>query len=132
MKNLLLLWLGVLVSLSWNSVAVAQPGTWVELGSAKVDGRVDHDEIWVTALRGDFTAIKLSVEEEGVEFDHVIVHYGNGRNEEVEVRAFIKAGGETRVIDLSGDDRVIRKVDFYFKGNPATKRKGKVILYGRR
>ena len=132
MKHFLLFCLGVLVSLSWNSVAVAQSGTWVELGSAKVDGRVDHDEIWVTALRGDFTAIKLYVEEEGVEFDHVIVHYGNGRNEEVEVREFIKAGGETRAIDLTGDDRVIRKVDFYFKSNPNTKRKGKVILYGRR
>ena len=131
MTKPLLLLFGMLLSFIWTSAAVAQSGTWVELGSAKVDGRVDHDEIWVTALRGDFTAIKLTVVDEGVEFDHVIVHYGNGRNEEVEVREFIKAGGETRVIDLTGDDRVIRKVDFYFKSNPETKRKGKVILYGR-
>jgi hypothetical protein len=132
MKKPLLLFLSLLVAFAWTSQAIAQSNDWVELGSAKVEGRVDHDEIWVTALRGDFTAIKLRVEDEGIEFDHVIVHYGNGRNEELEVRDFIKAGGETRAIDLSGNDRVIRKVDFYYKSNPETKRKGKVILYGRR
>jgi hypothetical protein len=132
MKKPLLLLLSMLIAIVWSSQAVAQSNDWIELGSAKVEGRVDHDEIWVTALRGDFTAIKLYVVEEGIEFDHVIVHYGNGRNEEVAVREFIKAGGETRAIDLSGDDRVIRKVDFYYKSNPDTKRKGKVILYGRR
>src|SRR5690349_9714369 len=111
MKKPLLLLSMWLVAFGWASPAVAQSADWVELGSAKVEGRVDHDEIWVTALRGDFTAIKLMVVEEGIEFDHVIVHYGNGRNEEVAVREFIKAGGETRAIDLNGDDRVIRKVD---------------------
>ncbi len=66
MKKPLLLLLGLLVASVWTSQAVAQSNDWVELGSAKVEGRVDHDEIWVTALRGDFTAIKLYIEEEGM------------------------------------------------------------------
>jgi hypothetical protein len=123
---LLLLMVGVMVSMQ------AQPGTWTVLGSAKVHGDADHDEIWVTAARGDFTAIKLFVEDEGIEFERVVVHFANGGQDEMVIRNFIPAGGETRVLDLKGKDRIIRKVDFFYKSNPLTKRKAKVILYGRR
>lgn len=105
---------------------------WTELGSAKVHGAADYDEIWVTASRGDFTAIKLFVENEGIDFDRVVVHFANGGKDEMIIRNFIPAGGETRVLDLKGGDRVIRKVVFYYKSNALTRKKAKVILYGRR
>jgi hypothetical protein len=106
---------------------------WTLLGSSKVHGAgVDHDEIIVTAARGDFSAIKLLVQNEGVEFERVVVHFANGTQTEMAIRDFIPAGGETRVLDLPGRDRIIRKVDFFYKSNPATKLKGKVVLYGRR
>ena len=131
MKNQLLFFLGVLsMALGIPSQAGAQ--SWTVLGSAKVNGALDHDEIWVTASRGDFTAIKLFVEKEGIDFDRIVVHFANGGKDEMIVRNFIPAGGETRVMDLKGGDRIIRKVDFFYKSNPDTKRKGKVILYGRR
>jgi hypothetical protein len=124
-KRILLTGSMMLVFVILSAVVKAQPGTWTVLGSAKVHGHLDHDEIWVTASRGDFTAIKLFVENEGIDFDRVVVHFANGGKEEMEIRNFIAAGGETRVLDLRGGDRIIRKVDFY-------KRKAKVILYGRR
>jgi|SRR5688572_11268774 len=105
---------------------------WTQIGSAKVHGHLDHDEIMVTALEGDFSAIKLFVENEGIHFERVVVHFGNGGQQEIPVRSFIKAGGETRVFDLPGNDRVIRKVDLFYKSRAATKRKAKVVLYGRR
>jgi hypothetical protein len=111
--------------------ADAQPGPWEKLGFAKVHGGVDHDEIEVTRLRGLFSEIKLAVENEGVEFDRVVVHFANGGKEEVAIRNFIPAGGETRAIDLRGNDRIIRRVVFYYKSNPLTDVKGKVVLYGR-
>ena len=114
----------------WSSLSAQ---VWTLLGSAKVHGvGVDHDEILVTVVRGDFSSIKLMVEHEGIEFERVVVHFANGGQTEMIIRDFIPAGGETRVLDLPGRDRVIRKVDFYYKNNPVTKRKGKVILYGRR
>lgn len=112
--------------------AHAQTGAWTKLGSAKVTGATDHDEIWVTGVRGDFTAIKLFVKNEGIDFDRVAVQYGNGTKDEMEIRNFVPAGGETRVLDLRGGDRVIRKIDFWYKSNPATKRKAEVIVYGRK
>lgn len=117
------------------SVATIQTGQaqgWTHMGSAKVHGHADHDEIIVTALQGDFSAIKLFVENEGIHFERVVVHFGNGGKEEVALRDFIPAGGESRVIDLPGRDRVIRKVSFYYKSNAASKKKAKVVLYGRR
>src|SRR5688500_3911727 len=105
---------------------------WTNIGSAKVHGHNDYDEITVTAARGDFSAIKLFVEKEGIHFERVVVHYGNGGKDELELRDFIPAGGESRVLDLRGKDRVIRKVSLHYKSNPATPRKGKVIVYGRR
>jgi hypothetical protein len=105
---------------------------WTNLGSAKVHGHNDYDEIMVTAARGDFSAIKLFVENEGIHFERVVVHYGNGSKDEMELRDFIPAGGESRVLDLRGKDRVIRKVSLHYKSNQATARKAKVIVYGRR
>ena len=114
------------------SFAATAAGPWTLLGSCKVHGRADYDEIIVTRAQGDFKAIKLFVENEGIDFDRVVVHYGNGNIDRVEIRNFVPAGGETRVIDLAGADRVIRKVVFYYKSNAATSKKGKVLLYGRR
>lgn len=105
---------------------------WSYLGFSKVNGHADHDGILVTGLKGDFSAIKLMVENEGIQFERVVVHFANGGKQEMVLRDFIPAGGETRVMDLTGRDRVIRSVDFFYKSNAVTKRKGKVDLYGRR
>ncbi|MDZ4747739.1 MAG: hypothetical protein SH808_04580 [Saprospiraceae bacterium] len=114
------------------SIAASFTGPWTLLGSCKVNGRADYDEIVVTGSQGDFKAIKLFVQNEGIDFDRVVVHYGNGSTDRIDIRNFVPAGGETRVIDLAGGDRVIRKVVFYYKSNPSTAKKGKVLLYGRR
>jgi hypothetical protein len=120
-----------MVSVVCLSLAAFTYSSWTLLGSCKVNGRADYDEIVVTGSRGDFKAIKLFVENEGIDFDRVVVHYGNGATDKIDIKNFIPAGGETRVIDLAGGDRVIRKVVFYYKSNPATSKKGKVLLYGR-
>ncbi len=114
------------------SLATSAAGPWTLLGSCKVHGHRDYDEIVVTGSQGDFKAIKLFVQNEGIDFDRVVVHYGNGGMDKIDIRNFVPAGGETRVIDLAGGDRVIRKVVFYYKSNAATAKKGKVLLYGRR
>jgi hypothetical protein len=120
-----------ILSLAFFSLTAFSWGPWTLLGSCKVNGHADYDEIAVTGSRGDFRAIKLFVENEGIDFDRVVIHYGNGSTERVDIRDFIPAGGETRVMDLAGGDRVIRKVVFYYKSNAMTSKKGKVLLYGR-
>ena len=105
-------------------------GRWEYLGEANVDGMVDHDMIHVGRHEGTFRAIQIKVEKGPIEFQRVIVHYGNGAGSPIELRHRIPAGGQTRVIDLPGDRRVITGVEFFYsKGNWAS-RKPKVRLFG--
>jgi hypothetical protein len=106
-------------------------GRWTYLGQANVDGRVDRDRISVGRGRGRFQRIQIRVERAPIEFQRVIVHYANGRSEEVNIRQRIPSGGQTRAIDLRGDDRNIDSVEFlYSRGGWRYGRTPRVRLYG--
>ncbi len=94
----------------------AQPGggNWVSLGQRNVTDRLDHDTVVVTASRGTFTAVKFTVQRRAVDFHRVVIHFANGGDQNVELRNTIRAGGESRVIDIDGADRVIRSIDFWY------------------
>src|SRR5262245_56896112 len=106
-------------------------GRWTYLGQANVDGRVDRDRISVGRGRGRFQRIQIRVERAPIEFHRVVVHYANGRSEEVAVRQRIPSGGQTRAIDLRGDDRNIDSVEFFYaRGGWRYGRTPRVRLYG--
>src|SRR5579875_2154702 len=68
------------------------------LGTAHVDGPTDHDNIKVGRNAGRFQAIQLRVRYAPIQFDHVVIHYGNGTAETLPVREFIGPGRHTRWI----------------------------------
>jgi hypothetical protein len=106
-------------------------GRWTYLGQANVDGRVDRDRISVGNWRGRFQRIQIRVDRAPIEFHRVIVHYANGRSEEVDIRQRIPSGGQTRAIDLRGDDRNIDSVEFFYaRGGWRYGRTPRVRLYG--
>src|SRR5581483_224623 len=86
---------------------------WQYLGQSNVDGARDHDNIRVNA-REAFRAIQLRVQGGEIEFQRVVVHFENGADSEVEVRDRIRAGGQTRAIDLPGDRRRIDSVEVWY------------------
>lgn len=112
-------------------VAVAQKGGgWVFLGQRAVTDRLDHDTIVVTGAQGTFKALKLRVFQCAVQFHKMVVHYGNGERDEVEVREIIPAGGWTRAYNLTGVNRVIARVDFWYDSQSLQGKKGVVRLFG--
>ena len=117
-----------LVAASFPS-AYAQRARMVYLGNAHVDGAVDHDSIKVGRSDGTYRAIQLRVSGGAVNFDRVIVRYGNGTLEEIQVRNRIPDGGRTRIIDLPGDRRTIQSVDLWYSKDRWTRRPT-VGLYG--
>jgi hypothetical protein len=123
---------GVAALLLLVSGAVAQEGRWELLGEANVDGRADHDRISVTARDGAFRSIQLKVERAPIHFDRVIVHFHNGESEPIQIRSLIPAGGQTRVIDLPGNRRVIQNVEFFYERARRRGGRGKVLLFGMR
>lgn len=108
-------------------------GRWELLGEANVDGAADHDFIRVGRGDGMFRAVQMRVRNSAIEFDHVVIRYGNGQSEPIEVRDVIRAGGQTRAIDLPGERRVVQGVELWYKrGNWNARRRPKVLLYGMR
>ncbi|MEQ1869078.1 MAG: hypothetical protein ABL961_03540 [Vicinamibacterales bacterium] len=90
---------------------------WVLLGERTVTDRADHDTLVVTAARGTFTGVKFEVARHAVDFHRVVIHFGNGADQKVEMRDTIRAGGETRNIDIDGANRVIRSIEFWYDAN---------------
>ena len=123
-------WLiGVLMVLAFSVSVRAQEGRWDYLGSAHVDGEQDHDNIHVGRHDGRFRAIQLRVSDGAIEFDRVVVHFGDGSHEELAIRDRIPSGGRTRAIDLPGERRIIESVElWYSKGR--WEHRPKVSLYG--
>ena len=111
-KTLLVTSVLVLVLATVGSASAAR--LWVHLGDRSVTDRVDHDVIVVTGDRGTFTALRLAVRKRAVQFHRVRVVFGNGEVQELELRQVIPAGGESRVIDLAGGSRVIRRVELWY------------------
>jgi hypothetical protein len=108
-------------------------GAWKLLGERVVNDRLDHDTIVVTAAEGNFTALKLTVQRRPVHFLDMKVNFANGETQDVQIRAVIPAGGETRVLDLAGGDRVIRSVEFTYEANSiGVGKRAHVRLFGRR
>lgn len=106
--------------------------SWSYLGQANVDGRIDHDRIMVGRNDGRFRSIQIRVEGAPIEFERVTVHYANGASENVTMRDRIPAGGQTRAIDLRGNNRAIQSVEFWYsRANWRTGYQPRVQLYGR-
>jgi len=131
MKKYIVGLVGLLVALTLGTSLQAQHGHWSYLGDAHVNGTVDHDRIKVGHSDGKFRAIQLRVSEGEVEFDRVLVHFGNGTQEELPVRYRIPAGGSTLAIDLPGDRRVIESVELWYHRDK-WEHMPRVALYGLR
>ena len=118
-----------------SACAARSPGGqgdgWVQHGQREVSDRLDHDVIPVTIARGDFRRIKLTVHRASVDFRRVVVRFRNGGDQTVQLRNTIPAGGETRAIDLTGGERVIRNVEFWYDANTRGRR-AVVRLWGHR
>jgi hypothetical protein len=102
---------------------------WAYLGSAHVDGGIDHDSIHVGSSEGRFRAIQLRVSGGAIEFQRVVMHFGNGTQEELVIRERIPSGGVTRPIDLPGERRIIQSVELWY-GKERWEHRPKVSLYG--
>lgn len=104
---------------------------WVSLGSRTVNMTADHDEIMVTAADGTFTKIKIQVTKAPLHIFNCKIVFGNGEEKEVDIKQDFAKGSGTRVIDLPGEKRVIKKIIFNYKSVPTAKGKAIVTVFGK-
>lgn len=101
------------------------------LGTAHVDGPTDHDNIKVGRYAGRFHSVLLKVQYAPIQFDHVVIHYGDGYAQTLPVNTFIAPGRSSRWIVLPGGRRVIRSLElWYARAEPGNATKPEVELYG--
>jgi hypothetical protein len=109
----------------------ALAANWVYLGQSHVDGQHDHDNIEVGRAAGRYRFLQIRVHNAPIEFDHIVVHYGNGEPEVLHVRDVIRAGRSSRAIPLQGDRFVQSFELWYGKARPNSVRP-EVSLFGQR
>ncbi|MEZ4455140.1 MAG: hypothetical protein R2882_01125 [Gemmatimonadales bacterium] len=87
---------------------------WELLGTRRVSFAAERDVIGAKH-QGRFRAIKIEVEGGNLEMFNVRVVFGNGDVFSPETRFEFKQGSWSRTIDLPGDARVIRRVEFHYR-----------------
>ncbi len=92
---------------------------WTKLGERTVNGRVDRDRIDVGRYEGKFSKLTLVVEKSELELLEFEVTFGNGEKwQPAGVHHYFRENTRTRVIDLPGDDRVIKTINLKYKNVP--------------
>jgi hypothetical protein len=128
----------LLTALLLTACAPAQPqfapaalrGDWELLGTRRVSFRAEKDAIGVTAREGLFTAIKLEVEGGNLEMFNVRITFGDGETFSPETRFVFREGSWSRTIDLPGNARVIRKIEFWYRSE-VKRGRATVRVYGK-
>jgi hypothetical protein len=130
LRKSLILGLFCVITLGLVAAVAAGPVRgWELLGTRTVTDRIDHDTI-AAGHQGTFRSIKITVGRRAVQFRDVKIHFANGDVQDVELRNVIPAGGESRVIDVEGHDRVIRSIELWYDAQTRGKR-AVVKVYGK-
>ncbi|MBK8259371.1 MAG: hypothetical protein IPK82_42790 [Polyangiaceae bacterium] len=89
-------------------------GGWERLGSRMVNGKGDRDSIAVGRAEGRFSALRLRVRRSAMRMHDVVIVFGDGSTYSPPTRAVFERGSTSNVIDLPGNTRVIRRIDFRY------------------
>ena len=119
----------VLVSLFVSTVVYAQNG-WRFIADKTVAFGVDHDVIVTGNTNDDFRKLKLRVTDGPLKMYDMKVYFDNGSVQDVSIRAQIRQGGESRVIDLDGGLRHIKRIEFWYETKGFRKGRSRVAVWG--
>ncbi|HZT49176.1 MAG TPA: hypothetical protein VFA64_14470 [Hyphomicrobiaceae bacterium] len=103
---------------------------WEQLGCQKVGFKTDRDVIKVGRAEGRFKSIRLKVTGNRVHMMDLKVVYANGQPDDIPVREEIRAGGQTRPLDLKGERRAIRRVEMVCRSEPNFRGQATVCVEG--
>jgi hypothetical protein len=104
---------------------------WVVLGCQPVGFNVDRDVLRVGRRDGRFTAIRLRVAGNDIRMLDLKVVYGNGEHDDIPVRAVIRAGGQSGLLDLHGRNRIIERVEMVYESRRNFRGRAEVCVDGR-
>jgi hypothetical protein len=125
------LFVSVIALLSFTTIESNGFQQWNLIGEKKVSFLVDRDVIHVTG-NDNYRQIKLKIKDGPVHILDMDVHFENGDKFDVAIKQKFANGGESRVIDLPGGSRNIKKIEFWYETRGFAKGRGRVQVWGRR
>ncbi len=117
----------LIIGSSFSSTSVK----WDHLGTRTVNYRLDKDVIKVTAREGGFRKLKINVTGGSLNMHKMIVQYGNGKKDVIQLRHNFSRKSATRVLDLKGGKRVIRDITFFYDTKNSSRNRAKVHVFGK-
>jgi hypothetical protein len=109
----------------------ASQGRWELLGERDVDFRNDHDTIDVGRHEGRSKELQIRVKDAPIEVSNFVVTFDNDKKFNPKIKQRFAEGSGTRNIDLPGDHRMIKRIDFTYRSINRREGHGKVQVYGR-
>jgi hypothetical protein len=88
---------------------------WQLLGRNQVSFAAEKDVIDVGVRDGLFNAIRIEVQNGDLEMYDIRVVFANGTSWSPDTRMTFREGSRSRVIDLPGEARAIRRIEFWYR-----------------
>jgi hypothetical protein len=112
------------------SIMLSDKPGWHKIGEIKADFKMENESINVMGA-DKFKSILLKVTDANINIEGIQVFYESGKMEEFNVKNELKAGAETRKMDLKDGPQEIKKVVFTYKTIANQEQeKAHVELYG--
>jgi hypothetical protein len=117
--------------LLFTGLSFAAQSRWELLGRQEVDFKRDHDRINVGRHEGRFRQLRIRVQGGSIEMNRMVVTFTNGETFSPQLRRRFEEGSDSHVIDLPGDRRTIKSIDFNYHSSNRREGKATVAVYGR-
>lgn len=133
MKKNKIVWIAIiaLAALVSSTIARGQSEEWQQLGTQVVDYSLDYDVIAITYKKGTFTTLKIKVKDGNINMHRCMITYENGEKQEIEIKHQFSADSE-KAVDLTGNNRIIEKVTFWYDTKSKSSQKAIVEVWGKK
>lgn len=122
--------ISLLTVILFFSLATHAQGGWRFIADKWVSFGVDHDEIITGNTNDDFRKLKLRITDGPLKMYDMKVYFDNGSVQDVSIRSHFRQGSESRVIDLDGGLRHIKRIEFWYETKGFLKGRSRVAVWG--
>jgi hypothetical protein len=111
--------------------ASKKTGDWFFLEDKRVGFEVDHDVIHFGNWKDDVRQLKLKITDGPLKMYDMKIHFDHGEVWDVSLRFRFAQGSESRVIDMNGGLRHLKKIEFWYETKGFARGRSRVAVWGR-
>lgn len=108
---------GKMVKAQVPAIVTSDKKGWHKIGETTVNFKTERDQVLIL-VANKFAAIKFKVTDAPIHLMDLEVYYSSGDKQDIKINMPIEAAGESRVVDLNGGERNLKKIVFVYKTLP--------------